>query len=206
MHRSFTLADAAAAQIYDIMATLIVPRPIAFVSTLSSDGVANLAPFSYFMPGGVNPPSLCFCTILGRDGHKKDSLRNIEETGEFVVNLVMREMAEGMNETGFGFPPHVSEWPASGFTPIESDFVKPARVQESPAHFECRLFQAVQHGEGQNAGVYVMGEILAAHVSESLFSGEQVLPFEPIARLGGSSYFDLACGKVFEMSRPKGSQ
>ena len=179
------------------MAGLIVPRPIAFVSTLGRDGSRNLAPFSYFMPGGVNPPTLAFCPVLDAGGTAKDTLRNIRETGEFVVNLVHRSMAEGMNATAASFPSGESEWPASGFTPVESTRVAPPGVGESRVRFECILFGTFPTGAEAGAGTVVVGRILACHAAED--------PGMPIARLGASGYLDLAAeggGKVFDLPRP----
>lgn len=202
--RTFLLSDLTASQKYDLLCGLVVPRPIGFVSTLSNAGVPNLAPFSFFMVGGIRPPSLMFCPVLDREGKPKDSLRNVEETGEFVVNLVTREMAEGMNATSFAYPPGHAEWEASGFTKTESLVIKPPRVAESPVQFECRLFHALRHGDGPSASVYVVGEVLVAHVDPVLVdtAGNIAGAFRPIARLGGKSYIDLACGKVFELERP----
>lgn len=187
-------------QIYDLMAGLIVPRPIAFVSTVGASGIRNLAPFSYFMPGGIQPPSLCFCTVLGRDGAKKDSLRNIEETGEFVVNLVHRAMAEGMNQTGVDYPYAFDEWEVSGLTAIPSVAVKPERVAESLVQFECVLAGLLPHGTQSGGSVYVAGEIKAIH---TVFPIPESGQFQPVARLAGSGYLDLDGGKLFEMARPK---
>lgn len=185
---------------YNLLSGLIVPRPIAFVSTVDPQGVPNLAPFSFFMCGGAKPPSLAFCPILDRSGMKKTTLRNIEATQEFVVNLVDRRMAKGMNTTGVDYVEEVSKWGISGFTHVESLLVRPDRVAESPAQFECRLHQCVTHGES----TYVVGEVLVAHVSEALIdraTGKST-GFRPIARLGGAEYIDVDGGKVFEMTRP----
>ncbi len=202
--RTFMLSELKPSQKYDILAGLVVPRPIGFVSTLNEQGVPNLAPFSYFMVGGIRPPSLMFCPVLNMDGQPKDSLKNVEKTFEFVVNLVTREMSEGMNETSYPYPEGEDEWRASGFTMLKSQVVKPPRVAESPVQFECRLFQALRHGDGPSASVYVVGEVLVAHVDPGLIDEEGNLTgrFEPIARLGGKAYIDLAGGKVFELSRP----
>jgi len=180
---------------YDLLSNLIIPRPIAFVSTISNSGVPNLAPFSFFMLGGVDPPSLAFCPVRTKDGRKKVSLINIEETGEFVANLVTRDMAERMNSTGIDYPEGYEKWGLSGFTPLKSDEIKPARVLESPVQLECRVHQVVEHGTSS----YVIAEVLVAHVAhDSNFTS-----FEPIARLGGAKYIDLNGGKVFEMDRPE---
>ena len=204
--RTFVLAEMRPSQKYDLLTSLVVPRPIAFVSTASAAGDPNLAPFSFFMLGGINPPSLAFCPVMDLNGEPKDSLKNIIETKEFVVNLVTAEMARGMNETSFGYPEGEGEWIASGFTRLESDVVKPPRVAESPVQFECRLHEVVRHGSGATASAYVIGEVLLAHVAHGIVdeTGAPVKRFTPISRLGGSEYLDTACGKVFELVRPKG--
>lgn len=189
---------------YDLMAATIVPRPIALVSTVCPEGTANLAPFSFFMPGGTNPPSLAFSPTLGKDGVEKDTLRNIRETGEFVVNLVHRSMADPMNLSAKALPRDESEWEFSGLTMAPCSVVKPARVQESVVSFECRLVQVVGHGEGAGAARYVIGEVVAAHVDERFV--QEDLPtatgYRPIARMGGAWYFDTDACEPFEMRRP----
>src|SRR6476660_7939863 len=108
------------------MVGIIVPRPIAFVSTISADGVLNLAPFSFFTGISANPPVICFSPMIrSSDGQKKDTLRNIEETGEFVVNVVSEDFAQKMNLCAPEYPPEVDEFEASGLTAMPSDLVKP---------------------------------------------------------------------------------
>ena len=203
---TFDLQELEASRRYDLLVGLVVPRPIGLISTVSEDGVPNLAPFSFFMVGGINPPSLMFCPLIKKNGEEKDSLRNVRANGEFVVNLVDFAMAEGINEAGISFDSDFDEWQVSGFSPEESKIVKPARVRESAAQFECRLHQIVQHGNGPSAAVYVIGEALIAHVAEELVdqSAKLLRRFEPIARLGGPEYLNLAGGDFFEMPRPKG--
>lgn len=182
------------AESYAWLTRVIQPRPIAFVSTLGANGVGNLAPFSFFMAGGSNPPSLCFSPVLSGGGVEKDTLRNIRETGEFTVNTVGRAMAEGMNRTSVSMAPHESEWGPSGFTPLASEIVRPPRVTESLAQMECRLFTILEHGEGPTAARYVVGEVLRLHVREDAF--------ETISRLGGADYLDTATGERFTLDRP----
>ena len=190
--------------VYELLCSTVQPRPIAFVSTLSTAGEPNLAPFSFFMAGGSRPPSLVFCPVLGKEGRPKDTLRNIEETGEFVVNLVDRPMAEGMNATSFEYPPGFNEWEVSGFRQIESRFVRPNRVAESPVQYECKLFQVIRHGAGTSGTVYVIGEIVAAHILSAFWlDGEfNTESFRPISRLGGPDYLDTESGERFRMPRP----
>ena len=196
---SWRLAEEPPSFSYDVLSNLIVPRPIAFLSTEGPRG-PNLAPFSFFISGGPNPPSLALCIVRSKDGSKKASLVNLEHTPGFVVNLVDLAMAEGMNHTGVDYPDGDPKWGKSGFASLKSHVVSAARVAESPAQFECRVAQIVELGQSS----YVIAEVLMAHVRQDLYDldARKWTRFEPIARLGGSEYLDLACGKVFEMTRP----
>jgi flavin reductase (DIM6/NTAB) family NADH-FMN oxidoreductase RutF len=189
---------------YAVLTHLVVPRPIAFVSTISLEGVLNLAPFSFFMAGGSNPPSVAFSPTLTSKGLEKDTLRNIREQGEFVVNTVHRSMSAGMNATSVALGPDESEWPPSGFTPIPSELVRPPRVEESLAQMECRLFQVVEHGEGPTAARYVIGEVLRVHLRREVLTEGVLDPskVETIARLGGPDYLDTRRTERFELPRP----
>lgn len=190
---------------YNVLVAGISPRPIALVSSVSADGVPNLAPFSFFMAGGVSPLSLAFSPTDGSRG-PKNSLTNILATKEFVVNTVQREMAVGMNEASFGYSPDVSEWRAAGFTMIPSTDVKPPRVAESLVQFECKLFQVVRHGEGSGAANYVIGEVVRMHVHTSIWSknGIQLDKLRLLARMGGPNYLDAKALDIFELQRPSG--
>lgn len=203
-HRAFSPDDLTTSQFYDIMSAAIQPRPIAFVSSISAQGHPNLAPFSFFMPGGLNPASLAFSPTLNMRGEEKDTLRNIEATGEFTVSIVDRTMALGMNETAYGYPNDYDEWPVSGFTPGDSQLVQPKRVLESAVSFECKLFQVVRHGHGPSSACYVIGEILLAHVRDDLWTESGIISskLRPIGRLGGKEYIDLAEPEIFELARP----
>src|SRR5580700_10102710 len=135
-------------QVYKLMTGIIVPRPIALVSTVDRDGVANLAPFSFFCGVGSVPPTLLFCPALraGRatdHAPRKDTLRNVEETGVFVVNVVSDSMAVAANATAADVPPEVDEFQLSGLTAIPSAVVRAPRVAESPAQMECRVLQII---------------------------------------------------------------
>ncbi len=156
------------------------------------------------MAGGNNPPSLVYCPTLNARGLPKDSLRNVEETGEFVVNTVTRKMATGMNATGFDYPHETDEWSVSGFTTLESKVVRPQRIAESPIHFECKLFEILTHGSGPGASRYIVGEIVAIHVAEAIWSGRGIDGdlYRPIARMGGPNYLDTENLELFELQRP----
>ena len=163
--------------IYKLMIGAIVPRPIAFVSTISPNGIRNLAPFSFFTGISANPPVICFCPMIrGADGGRKDTLRNIEAVKEFVVNIVSEEFAEQMSACSAEFPHDVDEFEVSGLTPVASDLVKPPRVKESHINMECRLVQIVDVSARPLGGSLVIGEVLRFHVDDALFDNYKIDP------------------------------
>jgi flavin reductase (DIM6/NTAB) family NADH-FMN oxidoreductase RutF len=193
-----------ASDIYKLMIGVIVPRPIAFVSTVDAAGVRNLAPFSYFTACGSNPPVVCFSSgvRLGPNPFK-DTLRNIEETGEFVVNIVSEEIAEQMNKTAAEVPPEVDEFALSGLTPLASDLVKPFRVAESKVQMECRLHQIIRVSDKPGGGILVLGQVVLFHVLDSLLDGYKVDAgkLNAIGRMGGPTY--VRTQDRFDLDRPK---
>jgi flavin reductase (DIM6/NTAB) family NADH-FMN oxidoreductase RutF len=190
--------------IYKLMVGVIVPRPIAFVSSISPDGILNLAPFSFFTGISANPPVICFCPMIrGADGSRKDTLRNIEAIPEFVVNVVSEEFAEKMNICSTEFPPDVDEFAMSGLTPIPSDLVRPPRVKESHINMECRLVQIVDVSAKPLGGSIVLGEVLRFHIDDELFENFKIDPdkLHAIGRMGGPTYTRTT--DRFDMVRPK---
>jgi len=190
--------------VYGLLIGAIAPRPIAFVSTLSADGIPNLAPFSFFNGGGSDPPSVVFSPVHSREGRPKDTLTNIETTGEYVINVVTWEMAEQMNIASADFPPEVNEFAEAGFTPAPARKVKPARVAESPIAFECRLHQIVRHGSAPLSANYVIGEVVYAWVEERVWRDGRIYPpaVHAIGRMGGAWYCRTDEAALFEMARP----
>lgn len=189
--------------VYKLMVGVIVPRPIAFVSSISSAGVLNLAPFSFFTGISANPPVICFSPMIrGSDGMKKDTLRNIEETKEFVVNVVSEDFAGKMNICSAEFPPEVDEFQVSGLTPVASDLVKPPRVAESHVNMECRLLEIVHVSAKPLGGSIVLGAVLRFHVDNALFDDFKIDPdkLRPIGRMGGPSYTRIT--DRFDLIRP----
>lgn len=188
---------------YKLMIGLIVPRPIAFVSTLDPQGVRNLAPFSYFTACSTNPPVICFCAAV-RSGPRpqKDTLRNIEATGEFVVNIVSEDFAEKMNATSAEAPPEIDEFILAGLTPVASDLVKPPRVAESRIHLECRLRQLVPVSDKPGGGTLILGDVLRFHFQDDLLDGFKIDPdkLKAIGRMGGPTY--CRTRDHFDMPRP----
>jgi flavin reductase (DIM6/NTAB) family NADH-FMN oxidoreductase RutF len=190
--------------IYKLMIGAIVPRPIAFVSSLSADGIRNLAPFSFFTAISANPPVICFSPMVrSSDGKHKDTLNNVEATREFVVNIVSEEFADMMNLCSGEYPPEVDEFKVSGLTPVPSDLVKPARVKESHVNMECRLVQIVRISEKPLGGSLVIGEVLRFHIDDALFEHSRINPakLRAIGRMGGTSY--VRTTDLFDMTRPK---
>ncbi|MDQ3956894.1 MAG: flavin reductase family protein [Actinomycetota bacterium] len=179
---------------YFLITSLVVPRPIAWVSTISPAGVLNVAPHSYFNVISSNPWIVHF-TSTG----EKDTLRNVRATGEFVVNLVSRELVDAMNLTSADFPPSESEFEWARLESTPSLRVRPPRVAAARAAFECRVEDIVSKGNGH----MVFGDVLVAHVDEELIEDGRVDParFRPVARLGGSLYTDAAKG-LFKLARP----
>jgi flavin reductase (DIM6/NTAB) family NADH-FMN oxidoreductase RutF len=191
---------------YQLLNACVSPRPIAFVSTLSLDGKPNLAPFSYFMAGGANPPSVVISPVGSRDGAKKDTLVNIEASGEWTVSVVTFAMAERMNAASASFPYGVSEWDEAGFAPAPSELVKPGFVAESPLAIECRLFQIVRHGPGPLSANYCIGEIVRFHLAEEVLTENGTVDAEKIdyiARMSGDWYARADASAMFALARPE---
>jgi flavin reductase (DIM6/NTAB) family NADH-FMN oxidoreductase RutF len=190
--------------VYKLLIGAVVPRPIAFVSTISREGVLNLAPFSFFTAVSANPPIVAFCPVRRAGPYpNKDTLNNIHATREFVVNIVSEEFAEKMNACSADFPPDVDEFVASGLTPIPSDLVKPPRVAESHIHMECKLYLTMEFGELPGSGNLVLGEVVRFHVDDGYFDDFKIDPdkLRAIGRMGGAAY--ARTGDRFEMVRPK---
>ncbi len=192
------------ADIYKLMIGGIVPRPIAFVSSLSPDGIRNLAPFSFFNGVCSNPPTILFCTTIRKDGSQKDTLNNIAATREYVVNIVSEPFADAMNRTSADVAPEIDEFALSGLTAVPSDCVKPPRVGESLFSMECRLTQVVSINPRQpGGGNIIIGQVVLFHVDDSLFENFRIDPDKlgAIGRMGGPVY--ARTHDRFEMIRPR---
>ena len=181
-----------AREAYQWMISTILPRPIAWVSTISADGRTNLAPFSFFQGVTANPPTLMFVPVNNRQGGKKDTVRNIEAVPEFVVNLVSRELAEQMNATAALLPHGESEFEKFGIAAAASQRVRPPRVAAAPVAFECTLHQIVHIGEGPLAANVIFGRIHVAHIGDNVLGGADGRPdagkLDLIGRLGGEDF------------------
>ena len=188
---------------YQWIACSVLPRPIAWVSTISPDGKTNLAPFSFFQAITANPPTLMFVPVNNREGAPKDTLRNIELVPEFVVNLVPHALAAVMNDTAALLPYGESEFSKFGIESVPSTKVRPPRVAGTPVAFECTLDQIVRIGTGPIAANVVFGRIVAAHVRDDVI-GPGGLPdaakLDLVGRLGGEDY--ATTRDTFNLVRP----
>lgn len=194
-------ASTPAQVIYKLLIGSVVPRPIAFVSTVSTDGVRNLAPFSFFNVICAEPPTVCFST--GFRIPSKDTLANVKATGEFVVNIVSEEIAEQMNLCSGEYTAGVDEFQVSGLTAVASDMVKPPYVLESHVNMECRLVQTVEVSTRPMGGTLIIGEVLRFHIDGEIVANFRVDPdkLRAIGRMGGNEY--TRTRDRFQMIRPQ---
>jgi flavin reductase (DIM6/NTAB) family NADH-FMN oxidoreductase RutF len=183
----------------------IAPRPIAFVSTISKDGVNNLAPFSFFNAFGANPPTIAFSPARrGRDNTTKDTYQNLLDTGECVVHAVTFDIVEQMNLASSEFAADVDEFLKAGFTPLDSHLVKPKRVKESPFHMECKLIDMVEMGGGAGSGNFAICEVIKYHISEDIMTDGHIDPYkiDLVGRNGGNYYTRANGDALFEIAKP----
>ncbi|MBS8263606.1 flavin reductase family protein [Mesobacillus boroniphilus] len=189
---------------YKLLQGSVLPRPIAFVSSQDENGNANLAPFSFFTVISANPMMVCFSPMRrGTDGAKKDTLKNIESTKEFVINIVSEEFVQQMNDCATEFASDVDEFEASGLNKVDSVSVKPSRVKESKVHLECVLDQVLHFGgEEAGAGSLVIGKVVHVHVEDDLYENGRINSekLNPVGRLAGATY-TLPLAKTFELQR-----
>ena len=186
---------------YRVLAGAIVPRPIAFVSTISPSGGNNLAPFSFFNAVCGDPPVVLFCPIWRNP--PKDTLANIRANGEFVINVVNEEIVEAMNVCAAEFAPDVDEFEMSGLTAVKSEVVAPMRVAESPVSMECRLMQIVEVGNGPMSGNIVIGEVVRFHVNDAIIDDQFKIDADKLKAVGRMSGYDYATTRDrFSLIRP----
>lgn len=189
---------------HDPFNAIVGPRPIGWISTRGADGVLNLAPYSFFNAFNYVPPIVGFSSI----GYK-DSVRNVEATGEFVWNLATRSLAEKMNQTCANVPPEVNEFALAGLTPVASRLVAAPRVQESPVSFECRLSQLVRLTSAAGSPIdswLVLGEVVGVHIAQHLLKDGiyDTANAGHILRGGGpADYFTIGPEQLFHMYRPR---
>ncbi len=198
------LANLGVRDTHSVMVDVVVPRPIAWVSTVGEDGVFNLAPFSAYCIVSVKPAVVGFNVGATRDGRKKDTLRNIGYAKGFVINVVDETLAQRMNVTSAPFPPEVDEFKEAGLTAVMADLVQAPMVAESPIKIECRLNRILEFGETSKISSFIIGDVLRVHVRDDLYvDGKVQMPrLKAIGRLGGGGDVYCRTGDSFEMPRP----
>ena len=199
-------ADLQPNEFYRYMIGTIGPRPIAFASTVDAQGNVNLSPFSFFNVFGYNPPTLVFAPSINRHGHKKHTLLNLEEVGEVVINVVNYAMVEQMSLASAEFERGVNEFQKAGFTAVAADRVRPPRIAESPASYECIVKQIIATGDSAGAGHLVICEVIMGHFHDTIFT--QMGAIDPhqldlIGRMGADWYCRAHGDALFEVARPQ---
>ncbi len=191
--------------LYKLLTGAVVPRPIGWISSLDTDGIANLVPFSFFNVVCANPPTVLFCPMVrGTDRAEKDTLANIRATGEFVVNIVSADLAAAMNLTATEFPRGVDEFVAAGLEKAVSRVVRPPGVAASRIRFECRVSHIHDVSREPGGGSVVLGQVVHLYVAESVLLGEDKIDpaaLAPIGKLAGNTYCRV--DSLFVLERPK---
>jgi flavin reductase (DIM6/NTAB) family NADH-FMN oxidoreductase RutF len=186
-----------------LLTDIVIPRPIAWVSTVDPEGRFNLAPFSAYGMVCSKPMVVGFSVSTYRDGKKKDTLLNLTATREFVVNLVTEALVQKMNMTASDYPHEVSEFDKAELTPVKADLVKAPVVGESPMNMECRVLQIMEFGKLPTVTSFIIGEVLRVHIRDEYYNQDQkrISGLRAIGRLGGEQ--DLYClgQDTFELKR-----
>jgi flavin reductase (DIM6/NTAB) family NADH-FMN oxidoreductase RutF len=187
---------------YKFLIGSILPRPIAVVSTVNEDGSNNVAPFSFFTGVSASPMIVAFCPLIrSSTGDKKDTVKNIERTGEFVINFATVENADKINLASAELPYGEDEFKYAGLTPIDSDVVKAKRVLESPIHFECKLRDILSYGDEPGCGTLITGEVVKVHIKDELEDSGRISTelFNPIGRGSGNDW--ILCDHLVQKER-----
>jgi flavin reductase (DIM6/NTAB) family NADH-FMN oxidoreductase RutF len=194
-------SQVSAKDVYKLLIGSIVPRPIAWVSTISPEGQHNLAPFSFFNAVCGEPPMVAVSVSFRQPG--KDTYINVQATGEFVVNIVSEQVAQHMNLTSGEYPHGIDEFRIGNVTPVPSEAVRPPRVKESPVSMECKLVQIVELSQKPGGGSLIIGQVVRFHVDDAIVDNLRIDPdkLQAIGRMGGNDYSRTR--DRFEMIRPK---
>ena len=187
---------------YRLLVASVVPRPIAWISTISANGVANLAPYSFFTVASGNPPVLCVTQVNPRERIAKDTLANLQANGECVVNVVDAALAGQMNATCANYPSDVSEFAAVGIAREDSVVVAPQGVKAAPVRFECRLRQVIEVTPGASGGTLMLLDVVNIHVADRVWVDQQIAPdlLDAVGKLGGDGYSTIR--ERFDLARP----
>jgi flavin reductase (DIM6/NTAB) family NADH-FMN oxidoreductase RutF len=194
------------AKLHHYLLGSVGPRPIAFASTISEDGIANIAPFSFFNVFSANPPIAIFSPARsGRTNTTKDTYNNVKAVPEVVINIVNYDMVHQMSLASSPYGESISEFEKSGLTPIESDLIKPFRIKESPVQFECKVIEVKELGQEGGAGNLVICEIIKLHINEEILNESGAIDqhkIDLIARMGGNWYCRADHNSMFEIAKP----
>ena len=206
--QSFDASALSPQDAYKLLAGSVLPRPIAFVSTVDAEGVRNLAPYSFFTVASANPPIVCFCPSVREPKNGllaiKDTLANIRATGEFVVNIVSEDLVEKMNQTAAQVPASIDEFELAGLHALPGELVRAPRVAESRVQMECRLVQIVEASKLPMGGSIVLGEVVRFHIADEVLApGMHIDPdkLHAVGRMAGSTY--IRTTDTFDLERPK---
>lgn len=206
MYKTFDPSKIPHADLHRLMLGAIAPRPIAFASTVDSEGRPNLSPFSFFNAFGYNPSTLIFSPARrGRDNTTKDTFENIKQVPEVVINAVTYSMVEQVSLASTEFPKGVNEFEKAGFTPLASEKIRPFRVKESPVQWECIVRQVIETGSGGGAANLIICEALLVHINEEILTTDNQIDTQNIdlvGRLGGNYYVRAHGNALFSVDKP----
>jgi len=193
-------------QLHRYLLGAVGPRPIAFASTIDKDGIANLAPFSFFNAFSANPPILVFSPARsGRTNTNKDTYNNIKALPEVVINVVNYDLVHQMSLASSPYPSSTDEFIKSGLTPLDSECIKPYRIKESPVQFECKVNQVIELGDQGGAGNLIICEVLRIHIDEEILDDNQMIDqhkIDLVSRMGGNWYCRADENSMFEIPKP----
>lgn len=199
------VSDLSPREAYAYLSNAVAPRPICFASTIDKAGNVNLSPYSFFNVVSGDPPVMVFAPQLsGRDGSSKDTLNNVLEVPEVVINVVPHALVEQMSLSSTAYPPGVNEFIKSGLTEVRSDVVAPPRVGECPVAFECKVDQVISLGDGPMAGNLVLARVVRIHVREEVLTDGKLDPrkLDLVGRMGGNDYVRASGDALFEIPKP----
>jgi flavin reductase (DIM6/NTAB) family NADH-FMN oxidoreductase RutF len=203
---TFTPSELPIPKIHQLLLGSIGPRPICFASTIDKQGNRNLAPFSFFNVFSANPPILVFSpSRSGRTGETKHTHDNVKEVAEVVINVVTYDMVQQMSLASSPYPKGVDEFIKTGFTPLESDLVKPYRVKESPVQLECTVENVIELGQGGGAGNLIICKVVKIHIDENMMNEAGQIDqtkIDLVARMGGDWYCRANGDAIFELQKP----
>jgi flavin reductase (DIM6/NTAB) family NADH-FMN oxidoreductase RutF len=206
MIKTIDIQSGETAGLYQHLSAAVTPRPIAFVSTVDSEGNENLSPFSFFNVFSINPPILVFSPVRRvRNNTSKHTLENVKQIKECVISLVTEEIAQQVSLASCDFDNETNEFEKAGFTPIKSDSIRPSRIKESPINFECKVNKVISLGKEGGAGSLVLCEVLKMHIDESILDeNNSIDPFKLniVSRLGANWYGKTNKDSLYEIAKP----